>query len=305
MIDAATLMRIRSLELRAKVVVEGFQSGLNRSPCHGSSVEFTEYRQYATGDDLRYLDWKLYARSDRLYVKQFEDETNLRCHVLLDMSRSMDYGTIGYTKLEYGRTLAATLAWFLAGQHDAVGLMTFDEDVRAVVPAHYRRGHMRRILAALEQTVEGRSTGLVPPLERVAAHVRKRGLVVVVSDLLAPLDGWEKALSCVRMRGHDVVVFQLLDPAEREFTFAQAALFEDAESGRQVYTDTAAGRAGYMKKFRAHQRGVRGACARLGIEYRLFGTDSPLESALAAFLHARTGARSVARRSAAVGRGVA
>ena len=290
MIDPAALMRIRSLELRARVVVEGFQAGLNRSPCHGFSVEFTEYRQYATGDDLRYLDWKLYARSDRYYVKQFEDETNLRCHLLLDMSRSMDYGTAGHTKLEYARTLAATLAWFLAGQHDAVGLTTFDEEIRTAVPARYRPGHLRRILVALEQSPRGRATGLVPPLERIASQASKRGLVVVISDLLAALDGWERVLGCVRARGHELLVLQVLDPAEREFSFTQPVLFQDAETGQRIFTDPDAARAAYLQRFKAHQTAISANCARFGIEHRLFTTTTPLEAALFEFLQTRAAA---------------
>ena len=164
---AKALMAIRNLELRARVVVEGFWNGLHRSPYHGFSVEFTEYRQYSPGDDTRYLDWRLYARSDRYYLKKFEDETNLRCHLLVDQSRSMTYGSLGYSKSDYARTLAATLAWFLNGQGDAVGLFTFDERVRDYLPARHRHGHLRQFMLALENESEGRETNLGEPLRRV------------------------------------------------------------------------------------------------------------------------------------------
>ena len=157
-------MRIKSLELRAKIVVEGFQNGLNRSPKHGFSVEFTEYRQYSPGDDPRYLDWKLFARSDRHYIKLFEDETNLRCHLLVDLSKSMDFGSGTYSKADYARTLAATLSFFLSNQRDATGLLTFDESVREYIPARFRPGHLRRIMVALERKPDGRSTNLQHPL---------------------------------------------------------------------------------------------------------------------------------------------
>src|ERR1051325_325685 len=157
LIDPQALMSIRSLELRARAVVEGFWSGLHRSPYHGFSVEFTEYRQYTPGDDPRYLDWRVFARSDRYFIKKYEDETNLRCHLLVDQSRSMDYGSRGYTKATYGATLAATLAYFLHLQGDAIGLLTFDENVRDYLPARHRAGHLRHLMLALEKPAVGQS----------------------------------------------------------------------------------------------------------------------------------------------------
>src|SRR5271156_2604070 len=167
-VDPIALMAIRNLELRARVVVEGFWSGLHRSPYHGFSVEFTEYRPYSPGEDTRYMDWRLYARSDRFYLKKFEDETNLRCHLLVDHSRSMSYASLAYSKSDYARTLAATLAWFLHGQGDAVGLFSFDERVRDYLPARHRHGHLRQLMLALERKPEGRATNLSEPLPPVA-----------------------------------------------------------------------------------------------------------------------------------------
>ena len=172
LIDAPTLMRIKSLQLRARIVVQGFLSGLHRSPHHGFSVEFSEYRQYSPGDDLRHLDWRLYARSDRYYIKRFEEETNLRCHLLVDMSRSMGYGSGAYTKMDYARTLAATLAYFLSMQRDAVGLLTFSDTIADYLPARYRPGHLQRLMVSLERAVAGTSTDLTAPLAQVAATVR-------------------------------------------------------------------------------------------------------------------------------------
>src|SRR5215211_3164808 len=183
-IDPPTLMRIKSLQLRAQIVVQGFLSGLHRSPHHGFSVEFSEYRQYTPGDDTRYVDWRLFARSDRYYIKRFEEETNLRCYLLVDLSKSMGYGSLEYTKVEYARTAAATLAYFLSMQRDAVGLVTFDERIADYLPARYRPGHLHRLMLSLERAVAGTSTDLSAPLEQVAATVRKRGLVVLISDLL-------------------------------------------------------------------------------------------------------------------------
>src|SRR5215212_1076615 len=186
LIDPQALMTIRSLELRARAVVEGFWSGIHRSPYHGFSVEFTEYRQYTPGDDPRYLDWRVFARTDRYFIKKYEDETNLRVHVLMDQSRSMDYGSGSYTKATYASTLAATLAYFLYLQGDAVGLLTFDEKVREFLPARHRVGHLRQLMLALERPASGKATDLVAPLERITSLIRKRGLVVLISDFLAP-----------------------------------------------------------------------------------------------------------------------
>src|SRR5215468_6927013 len=190
-------MSIRNLELRARVVVEGFWNGLHRSPYHGFSVEFTEYRQYTEGDDPRYVDWRVFARSDRYFIKKFEDETNLRCYLLADNSRSMSFGSLNYSKAEYAATLAATLAYFLYLQGDAIGLLTFDEQVRDYLPARHRTGHLRHLMLALEKPTGGKATHLAPPLKRMAEIVLKRGLMVLVSDFLAPLGSLEADLSAL------------------------------------------------------------------------------------------------------------
>ena len=280
-------MNIRSLELRARSVVEGFLHGLHRSPYHGFSVEFTEYRPYTAGDDPRYLDWRVLARSDRYFLKKFEDETNLRCHLLVDQSRSMDYGTRGYPKARYAATLAATLAYFLHLQGDAIGLLTFDEKVREYLPARHRPGHLRQLMIALEKPTAGRGTDLVSPLERITALVRKRGLVILVSDFLAPLDRLERELQTLTACGHEVTVFQVLDPAELNLGLDQAALYEDVESGSTLYLDPAAARGTYVKKFDAHCDGLRATCRKLGVSHHLLSADQPLEIGLFEFLQER------------------
>jgi uncharacterized protein (DUF58 family) len=273
--------------LRAKVVVEGFWNGLHRSPYHGFSVEFTEYRQYVPGDDPRYLDWKLFGRSDRYYIKKFEDETNLRCHLLVDNSRSMDYGSLGWTKAEYANTLAATLAYFLYLQGDAVGLLTFDEQIREHLPARHRTGHLRHLMLALEKPSGGAATDLVAPLKRVAELVRKRGLMILVSDLFAPIDALETNLTSLCACGHEVMVFQVMDPAETSFEFSKAAMFYDVESGREIYIDPSAARGEYLRKLGEHNDAVTRACSKLGAECIRFNTDRPLELALFDFLRTR------------------
>src|SRR6266576_5032301 len=210
LIDPQALMNIRNLEMRARVVVEGFWNGIHRSPYHGFSVEFTEYRQYTPGDDPRYLDWRVFARSDRYFIKKFEDETNLRCHLLVDNSRSMTYGSRGYSKAQYAATLAATLAYFLYLQGDAVGLLTFDEQIREYLPARHRTGHLRHLMLRLEQPAAGQTTDLAAPLKRVIETVKKRALLVLISDLLAPIETLEKNLTALTASGHDVLLFHIL-----------------------------------------------------------------------------------------------
>lgn len=287
LIDPKSLMAIRNLEFRARIVVEGFWNGLHRSPYHGFSVEFTEFRQYSPGDDLRYLDWRAYARSDRFYIKKFEDETNLRCHLLVDHSRSMGYGSLSYTKTEYANTLAATLAYFLFKQGDAVGLLTFDEQLRDILPARNRAGHLRQLMLALEAPVAGQTTDFKLPLTRVMQMVRKRGVVVLISDLLAPLDDLERALGELSAFGHEALVFHVLDPAEASFKFDQAAIFEDLENGRKLYVDPLAVRKTYIGKLQRHCLAAQNICENRGIGYVLLTTDRSLEFALFDFLRRR------------------
>jgi uncharacterized protein (DUF58 family) len=297
-VDPTALMAIRNLELRAKTVVEGFWHGLHRSPYHGFSVEFTEYRPYSVGDDPRYLDWKLVARTDRFFIKKYEDETNLRAHLLVDGSRSMTFGSRGYTKAEYAATFAATLAYFLHHQGDAVGLMTFDEAVREYLPARNRSGHLRQLMLALEQPAGGSATDLGAPLQRMAELVRKRGMIVLITDLLAPIDRLETSLALLTATGHEVLVFQVLDPAEIEFSFEEAAKFRDLETGRDLFLDPAQARAGYRRAFDAHRASVRGICERLGITLELLVLDQPLELALYHFILGRARrSRTIRRRS--------
>jgi uncharacterized protein (DUF58 family) len=286
-IDPQTLMRIRNLELRARVVVEGFWNGMHRSPYHGFSVEFTEYRQYTPGDDPRYVDWKLFARSDRYYLRKFEDETNLRCQLLVDASQSMGYGSLGYSKSDYANTLAATLAHFLFKQGDAVGVLTFDEKVRDYLPARNRPGHLRHLMLALEKASAGTSTDLITPLDRAVELARKRGLMVLISDLLATVDRFETSLAALNACGHEVVVFHVLDPEELDFKFEKASLFLDVESGREVYIDPVMARKEYLRKFTAHNAGIESVCRKLGAAYHRLTTNRPLELALFDFLRGR------------------
>lgn len=287
LISPKALMSIRNLELRARVVVEGFWNGLHRSPYHGFSVEFTEYRQYAEGDDPRYVDWRVFARSDRYFIKKFEDETNLRCYLLADNSRSMSFGSVGYSKAQYAATLAATLAYFLYLQGDAVGLLTFDEEIREYLPARHRTGHLRQLMLALERPAVGHATDLASPLKRIVEVVRKRGLIALISDFLAPTEQLDRELTALAACGHEIVVFQVLDPAELTFNFDSAAMFEDIESGRTLFIDPGAARKEYLRKLEAHCSALQASCQRLGIACQRIATDRPLELALFDFLRER------------------
>jgi len=286
-IDPQVLMRIKNLELRARVVVQGFWNGMHRSPYHGFSVEFTEYRQYTPGDDPRYVDWKLYARSDRYYVKKFEDETNLRCQLLVDCSKSMGYGSLGYTKSDYANTLAASLGYFLFEQGDAVGVLTFDEAVRDYLPARNRPGHLRQLMLTLEKAAAGTATDLIAPLKRAAEINRRRGLMILISDLLAPVDRLETSLGTLAASGHEVLLFHVLDPTEVTFSFDKASLFYDVESARELYIDPALARREYLRQFTAHTAGIEAICRKLGVAYHRLMTDQALELAMFDFLRAR------------------
>lgn len=297
-------MAIKDLELRARIVVEGFWHGIHRSPYHGFSVEFSEYRQYSPGDDTRYLDWRLFAHTDRYYIKKFEDETNLRCHLLVDQSRSMDYGSIGYTKSRYANTLAATLAWFLHQQGDAVGLLTFGDRIREYVPARNRIGHLRRLMVQLEQPVGGEATDLIAPLKRIVEIVRKRSLMVMISDLLAPIEALEQNLTALVASGHEILVFQILDPAELSFSFERPLMFHDVESGRDLFIDPTTARRDYLQRLNEHREAARAMCQRLGATWRSFGTDRALELAMFDFLRERMQRGKSTRRFAGARKGL-
>ena len=286
-LDPAVVARLATLELKARAIVEGFITGLHRSPFRGFSVEFAEYRPYLPGDDLAGLDWKVYARSDRHFVKKFEEETNVECHLLVDVSRSMQYGTGPMTKREYAQTLAACLAYLMQRQRDAAGLMAFDNDIVRRVPPGTRPGHLRMLLAELDRLPDGRDSDLSKPLERLAAALVRRGIIVLISDLLDEPARVIRGLELLRARGSEVVVFQVLDRAELTFPFENATQFRDLETGAEVLTRPADVRETYLASFGAMQRGYSEAFGAAGIEYVTLDTHEPLDRALSAWLTAR------------------
>jgi uncharacterized protein (DUF58 family) len=307
LIDPAALMKIRSLELRARVVVEGLWRGLHRSPYHGFSVEFTEYRPYSPGDDVRTLDWRLYARTDRDYVKRFEDETNLRCQLVVDHSRSMSFSSASPSgagaapsKADYAATLAATFASFLFAQGDAVGVTTFagaapGSVVKDHLPARNRPGHLRRLMLLLDRPPDGRHSAVGAALDEVARLQRRRGMVVLISDLLLPAAECERPLAALRAAGHEVLVLQVLDPQERTLALAGPARLRDLETDAVLDVDPRAAGERYRRAMEAHIEELRRMCARLGIERHLLLTDTPLDRALLAVVGERA-ARARRRR---------
>lgn len=286
-LDPAILARLGSLELKARTVVEGFLSGLHRSPFKGFSVEFAEYRQYLPGDDLSTIDWKVYARSDRYYVKKFEEETNVDCHLLLDISASMGYGSRGVTKLRYGSMLAAALAYLMNRQRDGVALTTFDDAIVTMLPPSARASHLRSLLVTLDRIELGRRTNVSKPLHLMADAIGKRGIVVLISDLLDDPARVVEGLRHFRFRGSDVVVFHLLDPAERSFPFERAARFRDIELGDELMAVPSIVRQEYLDALQRAIDGYRRELGSGGVDYQLLETSTPLEFALMAYLSTR------------------
>jgi uncharacterized protein (DUF58 family) len=286
-LDPAVLARIGNLELKARTVVEGFLAGLHRSPFKGFSIEFAEYRQYMPGDDLSTIDWKVYARSDRYYVKKFEQETNLDCHLLLDVSASMAYGSRGVSKRDYGSYLAASLAYLMHRQRDAVGFMAFDEGIVSTLPVSARPGHFRALLQTLSHLPPGKQSNVSKPLHLLAETLVKRGMVVLISDLLDDQEAVVKGLKHLRFRGSDVIVFHLLDAAELTFPFDGATRFRDLETADEVIAVPALVRDDYLKEIRALISTYEHDLRAVGIDYQLIDTSRPLDFALMAYLSNR------------------
>jgi uncharacterized protein (DUF58 family) len=287
-LDPAIIARLGTMELKARTVVEGFLSGLHRSPYKGFSVEFAEYRQYLPGDDLSTLDWKVYARSDRHYVKKYEEETNLEGHLLLDTSASMAYrGAAPMSKLEYGSVLAASLAFLMNRQRDATGLIAFDDRIRFRLPAGARPGHLHALMLALEKMEAGSQSNVGRPLHQLAEALLKRSLVVLISDLLDDPDPVVRGLRHLKFRGTDVIVFQLLDPNELTFPFRGPSRFRDVESAEEVVAEPSAIRKAYLRELAGltlrFDRDLRSA----GIDFVQLDTSQPLDFALLAYLAAR------------------
>ncbi|MFZ5829064.1 MAG: DUF58 domain-containing protein [Planctomycetota bacterium] len=281
------IKRIARLELRARHVVEGFLSGMHRSPYFGQSVEFRQHREYTYGDDLRYVDWKVWAKQDRFYVKQFEEDTNLRCTLLVDVSNSMQYGAGALSKYEYASTVAASLAYLLLRQQDAVGCVAFDDAIRRTVPQRSKQNHLDSIVQALDASTPRQKTNLYQILRNTAESYPRRGLMVLVSDLLVERDGLFRGLKLLRSRGHDVLLFHILDDDELDFPFSGPTRFEGLEVPDSLRCNPRSLREGYLAALDAYLEEVRRGCSRNNVDYALIRTSQPLDAALAAFLSNR------------------
>ena len=287
-LDFDTLARINNMQLLAKTVVQGFILGLHKSPYRGFSVEFAEYRQYVPGDEIRYLDWKLYGKTDRYYIKQFEAESNLSCHIVLDKSGSMSYGSGRVTKLQYGSYLAASLAYFMMMQRDAVGMVLFDNEVRTMLPPRSRSTHLNLMLAELENLSAAGGTESRKPLHDLAEGIKRRGLIVLISDLFDEPENVLSGLQHFRFLGNDVIVFHIVDPAELKFPFDQITEFIDPETEERILTAPRSVREHYLQEMEDFYGVYRQGCADLRVDYKLFDTSTPLELALSEYLFQRS-----------------
>ncbi len=285
------IRRIGRLEIRARHVVEGFMSGMHRSPYFGRSIEFLQHRQYAPGDDLRHVDWKVWAKADRLYVKQFEEDASMRCTLVVDVSKSMEYGRGPLNKYEYAATAAVSLAYLLLRQHDAVACLSFDEKIRARTPMRSTQVHLSSIVQALDANRPQAKTDPGNVLRLIAEENYRRGLIVVVSDLLGDVASTLRGLRLLRQRGHDVLVLHIMDDDELDFPFDGPTRFEGLELPAHLNCNPRALREGYLAAVETFLSSLRHGCARDAVDYELIRTSQPLDAALAAFLSRRLAAR--------------
>ena len=299
-----TIAKISSLELRAQQVVEGFISGMHRSPFFGHSVEFVQHREYVPGDDIRHLDWKAWSKTDRYYIKQYEAETNLRCNIVVDVSESMHYGAAKHAragtlnKYEYACTGAASIAYMLIRQQDAAGLFTFDDDLRKQLPSRSSDNHLMAIAQILHVSKPRAKTDMFKILKRVNETIPQRGMVVLISDFLADREQIFKGLEMLRHRRHDVMVFHVLDDDEIDFPFVGMTRFEGMEDLPDVFCDPKALQEAYLEVLNEYLVEVRRGCTKLGIDYHLVRTSDYLDAILSKFLHQRMALRGPAKTRA-------
>ena len=278
------LSKINNLELRAKLVVEGFITGLHRSPFHGFSVEFSQHRPYNTGDSLRFIDWKVFGRTDRFYIKQYEEETNLKSYILLDCSRSMTYATAGISKLQYGKFLAAALTYLMLLQRDAVGLITFDSQIKKLIPARSTSSYLQVLLSELDNAGPGHDTDIGTVLHIMAERVKRKGLLILISDLFDLPEKVISGLRHFRHNKHEVLVFQLLDPHERHLDFKGDIQFEDLETGEKITTQPWYIKQAYQQKVEEFINQLKSQCRNNQIDYQLIDTSNTLDLALMEYL---------------------
>ncbi|MBI2619675.1 MAG: DUF58 domain-containing protein [Ignavibacteriales bacterium] len=282
------IAQLANMELRARLVVEGFITGLHRSPYHGFSVEFTEHRPYMPGDEIKHIDWKAYAKTGRYFIKQFEEETNLKSHVILDASASMGYASGDrLKKIQYASYVAASLAYLMTEQRDAVGLTVYDEEIRISMAPRATKLYLRQMLKALETVEAGRQTGTAESLHTVAEKIKRRGLIILLSDLFDEPEKVKTALKHFRHRGHEVIVMQILDPVERTFAFDADAVFRDMETAEELMTQPWHIQRAYQQTLRQLLDGYKRECLENNIDYVLLDTGTPFDKALFEYLNKR------------------
>ncbi|NQU68232.1 MAG: DUF58 domain-containing protein [Candidatus Marinimicrobia bacterium] len=278
------ISRLDNLSLKSRFVVEGFIVGQHKSPYHGFSVEFSEHRSYGPGDEIRHIDWKLWGKTDRYFVKQFEEETNLRSYLLVDQSRSMNFASSGVTKLEYAQIVAAALAYLMIKQQDAVGLTLFDSQVRSYIPPKSKTSHLNVLLSQMEKIKPGPETDIAPILHRTAEVIKKRGLIILISDLFDDPEDVLSGIKHFRHKGHEVIVFHILDPLELTLDFSDRTLFRDMETGEELITEPMHIKKDYqqnMQKFCDH---MQNQCRQNQVDYIRLVTDQSLDLALTEYL---------------------
>lgn len=286
-LDPRTLAKVRGLELQARLVVEGYLSGMHKSPYHGFSVEFAQHREYVPGDDIRHVDWKVFGRTDRYYLKQYEEETNLVCWLLLDVSESMRYGSGPVTKYDYACMTAAALAYLILHQQDSVGLVTFDNQVRRLLKASSQPSHLKEMTKLLNAGPAQEKTRLAPIFHEMAERVPRRALFVVLSDLFDDLPDLLTGLKHLRHKRHEVLVFHILDGAELDFPFQEATLFRGLEAYPELLTDPRSLRQGYLEEMAGFVSGLQRGCREQNMDYVQLRTDASLGLALSSYLAQR------------------
>ncbi|HMO13802.1 MAG TPA: DUF58 domain-containing protein [Pirellulaceae bacterium] len=287
-LDAKTLDKIKRLDVRARLVVEGFITGNHRSPYNGFAVEFATHREYSPGDDLRHIDWKVWSKSDRLYIKEYEEETNLKCNIIVDCSKSMRYGeTTGWSKFDYASTLAASLAYLLQQQQDAVSLILFSNKVDKMLKPSASASHLKLMLHELENTVPSDKTDVDGVFQQLAAQIRQRGLVVLVSDLFLDVESLNKALQQFRLRRHEVIVFHVMHDDELTFPFDENTKFRGLEESIELLTEPRALRKSYLEAVEEYLKQVKKACAVNGVDHVLADAAKPLDAMLSSYLNFR------------------
>ena len=283
-LNPTVIRKIENLSLRAKLVVEGFIIGMHKSPYHGFSVEFSEHRPYGFGDEIKFIDWKLWAKTDRFYIKQFEEETNLKCHIVLDKSASMEYGSDKINKFDYSKTLTAALIYLMIKQQDAVGLTMFDDSIKTMIKPKSKISHLNSLLKAMHKTKTGGETSISKLLHTLAESITKKGLIILISDLLDDENEVIKGLRHFKHKGHEVIIFHIIDPKEKNLDFNQNINFLDIENSSSIITDTRQIKDQYNKAFNNFCDFYKKHCSRNKIDYIPISTDNSLDISIMQYL---------------------